>query len=159
MDYHATTIRRMLGGRTVPQFASLSPLKRRDLFRQYLADDDGSLNAKIADGVLLRQQHFMGKDETGKQLVKEASDVYYGENHFNVRLHWLCEFMTDTFGDYKIKVPIVPLIKDSITVIIDLYDVIDDFYLHEEGCDSDSGIDDLESVYYRHGIGEAARWI
>ncbi|KAH7154766.1 hypothetical protein DER46DRAFT_688861 [Fusarium sp. MPI-SDFR-AT-0072] len=64
MDHHATTIRRML-------------------------DDDNSLNPDIADGVLLRQQHFMGKDEVGKQLVKEAYDVYYGENHFNMRLHWL----------------------------------------------------------------------
>ncbi|KAG6989586.1 hypothetical protein FOFC_16024 [Fusarium oxysporum] len=100
----------------------------------------------------------MGEDETGKQLMKEASDVYYGENHFNVRLHWLREFMTDTLGDYKTKVPVAPLIKDSITVLVDSYDALDDFYLHEEGCDSDSGIDDPKSVHYRHGTGEAARW-
>ncbi|EKJ68581.1 hypothetical protein FPSE_11239 [Fusarium pseudograminearum CS3096] len=168
MDQHATTIRRMLGGLTIPQFALLSPRDRRTLFRQNLvqrqpvlideADDDGSLNPKIADGVLLRQRYFMGEDETGKQLVKEASDVYYGENHFNVRLHWLREFMTDTLGDYKTKVPVAPLIKGSITVLVDSYDALDDFYLHEEGCDSDSGIDDPKSVHYRHGTGEAARW-
>ncbi|PCD21220.1 unnamed protein product [Fusarium graminearum] len=168
MDQHATTIRHMLGGLTIPQFALLSPSRRRTIFRQNLvqrqpvlideADDDGSLNPKIADGVLLRQQYFMGEDETGKQLVKEASDVYYGENHFNVRLHWLREFMTDTLGDYKTKVPVAPLIKDSITVLVDSYDALDDFYLHEEGCDGDSGIDDPKSVHYRHGTGEAARW-
>ncbi|KAI3573865.1 hypothetical protein IWW34DRAFT_751879 [Fusarium oxysporum f. sp. albedinis] len=134
MDRHATTIRRMLGGRTIAQFALLSLLDRRALFRQNLvqqqpvfieeADDDDSLNPDIADGVLLRQQHCMGKDETGKQLVKEACDVYYGENHFNVRLHWLCEFMTDTLSDYKTKVPVAPLIKDSITVIVDSYNAL-----------------------------------
>ncbi|KAM5528703.1 hypothetical protein FOXYSP1_19184 [Fusarium oxysporum f. sp. phaseoli] len=168
MDQHATTIRRMLGDRTIAQFASLSLPDRRALFRRNLvqqqpvfieeADDDDSLNPGIADGVLLRQQHFVGKDETGKQLVKEACDVYYGENHFNVRLHWLCEFMTDTLSDYKTKVPVAPLIKDSITVIVDSYDALDDFYLHEDGCDSDSGTDDPDSVHYRHGTGKAARW-
>jgi hypothetical protein len=30
------------------------------------ADDDDSLNPDIADGVLLRQQHFMGKDKISK---------------------------------------------------------------------------------------------
>ncbi|RYC81103.1 hypothetical protein BFJ63_vAg16009 [Fusarium oxysporum f. sp. narcissi] len=168
MDHHATTIRRMLGGRTIAQFALLSLRERHTLFRQSLvqqqpvlideADDDDSLNPSIADGVLLRQQYFMGKDETGKQLVKEASEVYYGENHFNVRLHWLREFMTDTLSDYKTKVPVAPLIKDSITVVVDSYNALDDFYLHEEGCDSDSGINDPKSVHYRHGTGKAARW-
>ncbi|KAL9563868.1 hypothetical protein ACKAV7_011903 [Fusarium commune] len=122
------------------------------------ADDDNSLNPDIADGVLLRQQHFMGKDEVGKQLVKEAYDVYYGENHFNMRLHWLCEFIIDTLSDYETKVHVAPLIKDSITVIVDSYDALDDVYLHEDGCDSDSGIDDPGSVHYRHGTAKAARW-
>ncbi|KAL7755377.1 hypothetical protein ACKLNR_014475 [Fusarium oxysporum f. sp. zingiberi] len=85
MDHHATSIRRMLGGRTIAQFALLSLPDRRALLRRNLvqqqpvlideADDDGSLNPDIADGVLLRQQHFMGKDEIGKQLVKEAYET------------------------------------------------------------------------------------
>jgi hypothetical protein len=29
----------------------------------------------------------MGKDEKGKQMVKEAHKVYYSENEFWVRLH------------------------------------------------------------------------
>ncbi|KAH6957457.1 hypothetical protein DER45DRAFT_604267 [Fusarium avenaceum] len=78
------------------------------------------------------------EDETGKQLVKEACDVYYGENHFHVRLHWLYEFMTDILSDHKTKVCVAPLIKDSITVIVDLYDALNDFFLYEDGCDSDS---------------------
>jgi hypothetical protein len=158
----------MLGCRTIPQFASLSFRDRRAIFRKNLVqqkpvlieegDDDDSLNPDIADGVLLRQQYHMGEDETGKQLVKEACDVYYGENHFHVRLHWLCEFMTDILSDHETKVCVAPLIKDSITVIVDSYDALNDFFLYEDGCDSDSGLNDPDSVYYRHGTGKAARW-
>jgi hypothetical protein len=74
-----------------------------------------------------------------------------------VRLHWLCELITNTLSDYETKVHVIPLIKDSITVIVNLYNALNNVYLHEDGCDSDSGIDNLGSIYYRHRIAKAAR--
>lgn len=43
----------------------------------------------------------MADDRTGKQLIKEARDIYFAENAFSVRLHWLDKFMYDSLEDYK----------------------------------------------------------
>ncbi|KAH7231092.1 hypothetical protein BKA59DRAFT_550010 [Fusarium tricinctum] len=86
-------VRRMLQGRTVEEFSRLPLVQRKSIFGQHLVQpqrvvieegDDGHdiMNPAIANGVLLLQQLFMGKDEKGKQMVKEAREVYYGENEF-----------------------------------------------------------------------------
>lgn len=56
----------------------------------------------------------MGSDATGKQLVKEARELFYGENDFFVRLHWLCEFLVDRLGDYTTGIAIAPLVGASL---------------------------------------------
>ncbi|RYP27381.1 hypothetical protein DL767_007700 [Monosporascus sp. MG133] len=139
--------------------------ERRAIFRKHLvqsapviideADVDDTLNPAIASGIFLRQQHFMGDDDIGKQLLKEAHELYYGENHFNVRLHWLLDFMTDALGDYTTEVPVASLVKRGITVLADLHDSLSDDHTVS---DEYGGQDDPESVHYRHGSGNAARW-
>jgi len=178
MSYYDETLRGMLGGRTIHQFASLPPRQRQAIFRSHLVqkrpviieegDDDNDLNPHIASGVLLRQQHFMGDDDTGKRLVEEAREIYYGENHFNVRLHWLREFMSDYLGDHETKVPIAPFIKKEITIVADLHDSSHMFWSFEaydadddgEGGELESSSDkqDPSSVHYRHGTEKLARW-
>ncbi|KAG5767477.1 hypothetical protein H9Q73_014206 [Fusarium xylarioides] len=108
-------------------------------------DDDVAFFAEefaaIAEGVLLLQQLFMGKDEKGKQMMKEAREVHYGENEFWVRLHWLCEFRCDQY-DFGTVQPIAPLVR-RLVVETDLHD----------GYDSENDNDD--SPFYPHdGIGE-----
>ena len=47
------------------------PERRSDILNEDL---------RIADGVILRQEHFMGDNEVGRQLVEEACDIYYAKN-------------------------------------------------------------------------------
>ncbi|KAH7120429.1 hypothetical protein B0J13DRAFT_589819 [Dactylonectria estremocensis] len=84
MDGHHRAVRTMLGGHTVARFTSLEFEQRRAIFRKHLVqrkpviigegDGDDSLNPDTATGVLLRQQHFMVIDDTGKKLVQEACE-------------------------------------------------------------------------------------
>ncbi|OBT92830.1 hypothetical protein VE01_09108 [Pseudogymnoascus verrucosus] len=65
-------------------------------------DDDDNYNKEFAEGVLLRRERFMGDDESGKQIVKEAREIYYGENTFSVESHCLRVFLIrDTRADGK----------------------------------------------------------
>ncbi|KAL5346551.1 hypothetical protein ACLOAV_008822 [Pseudogymnoascus australis] len=86
-------------------------------------DDDDFFNEEIAEGALLRQEYFMGDDEAGKQLVKEARQIYYGENTFTVRSHWLCEFICDTLANGK-PMAIEPLVR-RIIVRVDVEHIYD----------------------------------
>ncbi|KAG4275186.1 hypothetical protein FPRO04_14432 [Fusarium proliferatum] len=150
-------VRRMLQCRTVGEFSQLPLVQRKSILGQYLVqlqpviieegDDDHEMNPKIAKGVLLLQQLFMGKDETGKQMVKEAREVYYGENEFLVRLHWLCEFRCDTYNIDAV-LPIAPLVRRLIvkTDLHDGYDLENDtddnpFYPHDGIGDGEDKID------------------
>jgi hypothetical protein len=144
-------VRRMLQGRTVEEFSQLPLMQRKSVFSQYLVqpqrviieegDDDNTMNPQIAEGVLLLQQLFMGKDEKGKQMVKEAREVYYGENEFWVRLHWLCEFRCDQY-DFGIILPVAPLVRRLI-VETDLHTGYD----HEHDTDDNP-------LYPYDGIGD-----
>lgn len=110
----------MLGGKTPAQFMKLPKESRNEVFRRHLVqedyvqieegDEEDFFNPKLADGVLLRQEYFMGNDEVGKQLVEEAREIYYAENTFTVRSHWLCEFVRDTLADGK-PIAIEPLVR------------------------------------------------
>ncbi|KAF4951016.1 hypothetical protein FGADI_7800 [Fusarium gaditjirri] len=150
-------VRRMLQGRTVEEFSQLPLVQRKSIFSQYLVqpqqviieegDDGHEMNPAIANGVLLLQQLFMGEDEKGKQMVKEAREVYYGENEFLVRLHWLCEFRCDTYS-FDTVLPIAPLVRRLI-VETDLHDGFDlendsddnPFYPHDGIGDREGNID------------------
>ncbi|OAQ62468.1 hypothetical protein VFPPC_06908 [Pochonia chlamydosporia 170] len=130
MQEQFVELRQMLGGRSVAQFGRLPQAERNALFRHHLvhnhiivseAEDDDGCDPRIASGFLLRQHRFMGNDETGKQLVKDANGIYYGENRFLVRLHWLCEFMSERLEGEETDAPIAPLVG-NIIVEVDLHD-------------------------------------
>ncbi|KFY26211.1 hypothetical protein V491_01399 [Pseudogymnoascus sp. VKM F-3775] len=127
----------MLGGKTPSEFMKLPIEERENILRGYLVTDDdvqieegddfGLFNKEIATGSLLQQEYFMGEDEAGKQLVKEARQIYYRENTFSVRSHWLCEFICDTLADGK-PIPIESLVQRIIVRVDveDIYDMDDD---------------------------------
>jgi hypothetical protein len=152
---HFERLREMLHDRTVAQFSELALVERKSIFRQHLVqhdrviieegDDTNEMNPDIADGILLLQQFYMGEDEIGKQMVKEAREVYYGENEFLVRLHWLCEFRWDGLGDFNApKLSIAPLVRSIIVeaALHDGYDSEDD--ADDDSTYSDDDVDDEE---------------
>ncbi|KNB19327.1 hypothetical protein FOXG_16446 [Fusarium oxysporum f. sp. lycopersici 4287] len=151
-----TEVRRMLQGRTVEEFSQLPLVQRKSVFRQHLVqpqrviieegDDGHEMNPAIANGVLLLQQLFMGKDEKGKQMVKEAREVYYGENEFLVRLHWLCEFQCDQYDIDTEPVPIAPLVR-RLVVVTNLHDKYDwEDHTEDNPCYPCDGIGDGEGT-------------
>ncbi|KAH7303018.1 hypothetical protein B0I35DRAFT_447341 [Stachybotrys elegans] len=159
---------RLLDRRSVIEFAALSLDERKAIYRKNLVqrkaviveelDDDEYFNPDIAQGALLRQEYFMGNDETGKMLVREARDVYYGENHFNVRLYWLSEFLSDSLADGETVTSVAPLLKHQITVLIDLHTPSNAFYQYSQESDPSAGLDDPKSVHYQKGTTPVARW-
>jgi len=136
-------VQQMLGTRTPAQFSKLPAERRKAVFRSHLVqggyvqieegDDDDFFNEDIADGALLRQEYVMGSDDIGKQLVKEAREIYYAENTFTVRSHWLCEFVRDTLADGK-PMAIEPLVR-RIMVRVDVEHIhdMDNFEYMPEG--------------------------
>lgn len=145
MEAHRRKVRQMLGGKPPSEFIKLPIRKRQEVIRRYLVkeddyvqieegDDDDFFNEEeIAQGDLLRQEYFMGDDEAGKQLVKEARQIYYAENMFTVRSHWLCEFVRDTLADGK-PMAIEPLVR-RIIVRVDVRHIhdMDNFTSMPEG--------------------------
>ncbi|OAQ57502.1 hypothetical protein VFPFJ_11747 [Purpureocillium lilacinum] len=151
MDHETDeAVLKLLGGRTIAAFARLPDDKRKATFRRRLVqptpviieegDDDDFMNPKIADGVRLRQEYFMGDDDVGRQLVKEATETYYGENSFVVRCHWLGEFMADSLADSITPVRIAPLVRGTITIHADVRS-------HVGSANADGGI--LEMCQWR----------
>ncbi|KFY89228.1 hypothetical protein V500_05856 [Pseudogymnoascus sp. VKM F-4518 (FW-2643)] len=65
----------------------------------------------------------MGDNETGKQIVKEAREIYYMENTFTVKSHRICEFGRDNLADRK-PMAIEPLVR-GIIVRVDLEHIYD----------------------------------
>lgn len=137
MQENRSKVQQMLGGKTPSEFMKLPIEERENILRGYLVTDDdvqieegddfGLFNKEIATGSLLRQEYFMGEDEAGKQLVKEARQIYYRENTFSVRSHWLCEFICDTLADGK-PIAIESLVQRIIVRVDveDIYDMDDD---------------------------------
>lgn len=140
------------------EFSQLPLVERKSVFGKHLVqqqrviieegDDSHEINPAIADGVLLLQQLFMGKDEKGKQMASEAREVYYGENEFLAKLHWLCEFRCDQYDLDAAPLPIAPLVRRLIveTNLHDDYDWEDDtddnpFYPHDGIGDGEENID------------------
>jgi hypothetical protein len=132
----------MLKDLTTAKFVKLSSDERNKVYKRHLVkdgyvqieegDDEDFFNPTIADGVLLRQECMIGSDDTGKQIAAEAREVYYSQNTFTVRSHWLCEFVTDTLADGK-PMRIESLVR-KIMVRVDLQ--------HIDGDDPTSDIDE-----------------
>lgn len=119
----------MLGDLTPADFIRLPRDARDKVYQFHLvkttghviideADDDDSLNPTIAKGVILRQEYFVGSDAAGCQIAEEARETYYTQNSFEVRSHWLCEFVSDSLANGE-PVPIEGLIR-KITVTVNL---------------------------------------
>ncbi|OAQ57952.1 hypothetical protein VFPPC_11843 [Pochonia chlamydosporia 170] len=164
MEEPVTELRELLGGLSVAQFARLPQEQRSTIYRHHLvrndiivneAEDFDQSNLRIASGTIFRQQRFMDNDETGKQLVKEANEIYYAENIFLVRLHWLCEFMSERFGDEETNVPIAPLVG-GIIVEVDLHDDKHERLSYE--VDSSDSEDEGKDVADQGDGGRLATW-
>ncbi|KAK4067364.1 hypothetical protein Purlil1_13877 [Purpureocillium lilacinum] len=101
-------VNRLLRSQSVADFLRLPPDEQDGILQDYLWDNkviqigQGHCtrysDPKIATGQMLRCLHCVRDSAYGKQLVKNATKVYY-ENAFLVPIHCLCEFMCDTVSD------------------------------------------------------------
>lgn len=165
-------VQEMLGGRSPAEFIKLPEEERRAYYQEHLVteeivqieegDDNYICNPELANGDMLRQEYFVGDDAAGVQVVREAREVYYTENTFAVRSHWLCEFLIDTLADEK-PFPVDSLIR-NIVIIVDTKHTYDSdqfeatsMLQHEiEGEEADSGaVWDLKQLLAL----ENAEWI
>jgi hypothetical protein len=109
---------------------------REKILRRYLVRDRTRncdyLDLEIEDGVMLRQQYFMGDDVVGRQLVEEAREIYYAENQFTVDSDILYDFIRDPFADGELMA-IESLVR-NITVRVNIHD-------HRGPYDPDSGLE------------------
>lgn len=111
-------LKKVTGVETPLDFIELPKEKRDEVYRRYLvegrdirieSDEDSSDTDADSDdksqgqeGVLLRRTSFMGNDEVGMRLIKEACEIYYGENTFRVRHPYFSDFLyDDTHRDFK----------------------------------------------------------
>jgi len=125
----APQVKEMLGGLGPAEFVQLPRDQRNNVYKRHLvkqegnvrvdeADDDNDLNPEITQGVILMQEWCVGSDEAGRQIMQEAREIYYMENSFEVRSHWLREFLADTLVDGKAR-KVEELVR-MITVIVDI---------------------------------------
>lgn len=148
-------VHRMLGDMSPAQFALLPKERREAVFRDYLVKDgehvfvdsywdcDDDRNAEIADGALLRQSDVMGSDEAGKQLVREAQEIYFGENTFLVASSCLDEFGQDSLGDRE-PVDIQHLVR-MLMIQVDVEDWRDD--CSDNGEEDPFVVKDLQELF------------
>lgn len=129
LDHKLEEQRRLFAllGCTVAEFALLESDMRKEIYRTHLLRDDAILNmlddgpdfTDMPNGTMLLHEYYMGRDETGRLLVKEAREFFYRENTFAVPSHRLVDFMQDPLVDGK-PVEVAQLVK-GITVRV--YDV------------------------------------
>lgn len=163
MDELDSRVFAMLGGRTPAQFASLPTTERHAALRRHLVRpgeiivDDGDQD--VGDHLVLRQHYFVGDDAAGRQLVEEATRLYYAENTFRVPLYWLSEFMTDRLPapDGMEGISVAPLVRKDLIVEVGLRGSLSDGYPDPD--EKRAGLWDPSSVHYRHGVDKEARWI
>ena len=110
MDHDTSTetleLRTVLGGRTVAEFADQPKAERQKSYRAHLHDvaifhishDESGFDAEQA-GMMLLRGNYMGRDEVGERLVKEAREYFYRENMFVVSPHRLVDFIRDPLAD------------------------------------------------------------
>lgn len=106
--------------------------------------------------LILRQEYFIGADAVGRQIVGEARKVYYTQNTFAVRSHWLRELVHDELASDDGPVHVEPLVRRMV-VTVDLrhvYDV-DRHASKPEDKEQSEVVDDLEHLLEF----ENAEWI
>lgn len=102
--YFRPQLIRMLGNRQPNEFVRLSEDERAEILcrsqvrknRPVIVDESGlddELNPDIAGSGLLRQIDLVGENEDGQQIYREATEIYYRDNTFQVDSHWLEEFL------------------------------------------------------------------
>lgn len=128
MDSVSLNVLTCLGAKSLEEFRRLDPETRRELLRTSLVDPkpiELGIESSSPDNpdVYLRQQKFAGSSVEVRQVIKESREVYYGDNHFAIRLQYLDTFMLDPLQqrlDSRVAVPIVALVR-RITVLLDLH--------------------------------------
>jgi hypothetical protein len=155
---HKAQVQQMLKGLTPAEFVKLPLEQRNKIYERYLVkdgyvqieegDDEDFFNPTIAKGVLLRQEYMVGSDAAGQQIAREAREVYYTQNTFTVRSHWLCEFVTDTLTDGK-PMRIEPLVR-KIMVVVDPE--------HIDGDDPTSDTDESELEAHGQQLSSREIW-
>jgi hypothetical protein len=103
-------LRQILGGHTPAEFARLPEEERKKVYRTHVHVEDAfivlsdgqfdlSSDSELANGRMLLEEYYMGRDEVGKGLVREARDIFYTENMFVVWSSDLHKFVQDTLAD------------------------------------------------------------
>jgi hypothetical protein len=155
---HQAQVQQMLRGHTAAEFVKLPVEERNAVYKRYLVteaivqieegDDNDFFNPELADGVLLRQEYLVGYDEGGKQVAKEAREIYYRQNLFIVRSHWLCEFLVNTLADSR-PFRVESLVR-KIIVTVDLEHIHDSMGIpsspEPRGKRKGTGTDNIEEV-------------
>lgn len=96
--YFRRQVARLLSHYSPEEFVGLSEVQRhqilrRSQYRQHHAvhivegDDD------LAEGSILREIDLVGENAVGEQICRDACEIYYGDNTFQVDSHWLIEFL------------------------------------------------------------------
>lgn len=100
-------VQRMLKGLTPAQFVDMPWDEREAVYMKYLVspktldleEEDipyhEMFGSQLSPGVWLRQEEFVGSDSDGKQIAREARQVYYMHNTFAVASHELSDFFVD----------------------------------------------------------------
>ncbi|KAH9208132.1 hypothetical protein DL95DRAFT_415067 [Leptodontidium sp. 2 PMI_412] len=126
-------VQRMLQGLTPTQFVDMPWEEREAVYMQYLVspkilDFEGDdvphhemIESLLFPGVLLRREENVGADSEGRQIVREARQVYYMHNTFAVLSHNLRDFFLD-----KIELPVsVEGLVRKILVKVELQHIYD----------------------------------
>lgn len=151
----------LLGTDTVEAFLLLPQAQRQEVLRRsqvqqepviFDSEDDDSLNSGIANGIILRMELKMGTSGAARQCIREAQELYYGENHFIVPLHLLHLFMVDRLQSEDMEVDVGPMVR-RITVEVDLHDGNNAHYIYTEGSKHSP-----TSSSERRGQGGLAEW-
>jgi hypothetical protein len=112
IDRQKAAVEWMIEYRTPAEFVKLPLETRKARYKQFLVrqdsyvqivegDDGHNFNSTIQDGFLLTRQDCVGDDAAGRQISKEALNIYYTQNGFSIRSHWLRGFVYDNISDGK----------------------------------------------------------
>jgi hypothetical protein len=116
-------------------------------------DDEDFFNPEIERNAILRQACLVGGGEVGSQIAEEAREVYYTRNTFEVRSHWLKEFLWDCLAHGRPE-SVDHLIR-RIVVQVDLRHIYEDGFgeSNSEDEDGDGDMDDNTRDHQGSGPG------
>ncbi|OAQ71917.1 hypothetical protein VFPPC_15045 [Pochonia chlamydosporia 170] len=128
---HDVYLRGVLGGRTIQEVSDLPMEKRTELLRSVLVQENqpivinamaclSQLASHVTPAKILAPKELPGFDTSLSRLLKEAQEIYYGENHFVVDLCWLHDFVFDRTGGCGVSRGSVAEWVKQLTVVIDI---------------------------------------